>query len=78
MRTHLSGLVNANIVDGENAENGLTKEIWEHLVNSGKEEDKIQIFRLTYYGGVAHEIRKQVFKFYTQYIVCLLYTSRCV
>lgn len=63
VRTHLSGLVNANIVDGENAENGLTKDIWEQLVNSGKEEDKIQIFRLTYYGGVEHEIRKQVWPY---------------
>ncbi|XP_046682232.1 small G protein signaling modulator 2-like isoform X2 [Homalodisca vitripennis] len=63
VRKHLSGLFNPNIVDGEGAEGGLTREVWEQLVNSGEEKDKIQIFRLTYYGGVNHEIRKEVWPY---------------
>lgn len=63
VRTHLSGLVNTVIVSSNDTETGLTKEKWssfkneDGLINNGS---KFEIFRLTYFGGVQHEIRKEV------------------
>lgn len=71
VRKHLSGLFNPNIVDGDGAEEGLTKEVWEKLSTSGEEKDKIQIFRLTYYGGVCHEIRKEVISTLVLLLFCI-------
>lgn len=60
VRKHLSGLVNANIIDSNGAEEGLTQEIWNQLRGSGKEENKLKVFQLAYYGGVEHDVRKEV------------------
>lgn len=63
VRTHLSGLVNTVIVDSSEAETGLTKEKWYSFKNDSEsvnEDVKFEIFRLTYFGGVQHEIRKEV------------------
>lgn len=63
VRTHLSGLVNTIIVDSGGAETGLTKEKWYSFKNDSDlvdENAKFEIFRLTYFGGVQHEIRKEV------------------
>ncbi|VVC39869.1 Hypothetical protein CINCED_3A012394 [Cinara cedri] len=66
VRTHLSGLVNTSIVDSSDAEVGLTKEKWYLLKNGSdcvSDDSKFDIFRLTYFGGVQHEIRKEVWPF---------------
>lgn len=63
MRTHLSGLVNTAIVDSNDAESGLTKEKWCSFKNDSdlvNDDVKFEIFRLTYFGGVEHGIRKEV------------------
>lgn len=63
VRTHLSGLVNTSIVDSMDSETGLTKEKWYSFKNDSNlvnDDVKFEIFRLTYFGGVQHEIRKEV------------------
>lgn len=60
VRTHLSGLVNAAIISGEGAENGLTTEKWAELMKDDGKDSQTEVFRLAYYGGVAHDIRKEV------------------
>lgn len=63
VRTHLSGLVNTIIVSSNDAETGLTKEKWSSFKNDAgliNNDSKFEIFRLTYFGGVQHEIRKEV------------------
>ncbi|KAK7598263.1 hypothetical protein V9T40_006498 [Parthenolecanium corni] len=64
VRTHLSGLVNVKIMDGEGASEGLTKEVWESLrLDDGSICFEEEIFRRTYYGAIAHSIRKEVWPF---------------
>lgn len=63
VRTHLSGLVNTAIVKSDAAQVGLTKEKWCSFKNDANlinDDAKFEIFRLTYFGGVQHEIRKEV------------------
>jgi len=63
VRTHLSGLVNTVIIDSSDAETGLTKEKWYSFKNDSNlvnDDTKLEIFRLTYFGGVQHDIRKEV------------------
>ncbi|XP_072157733.1 small G protein signaling modulator 2 isoform X1 [Bemisia tabaci] len=63
VRTHLSGLVNAAIISGEGAENGLTTEKWAELMKDDGKDSQTEVFRLAYYGGVAHDIRKEVWPY---------------
>ncbi|KAL4098131.1 hypothetical protein QTP88_022793 [Uroleucon formosanum] len=66
VRTHLSGLVNTVIIDSNDAETGLTKEKWCSFKNDSNlvnDDTKLEIFRLTYFGGVQHDIRKEVWPF---------------
>ncbi|XP_025207047.1 small G protein signaling modulator 2-like isoform X2 [Melanaphis sacchari] len=66
VRTHLSGLVNTVIIDSSDAETGLTKEKWNSFKNDSNlvnDDTKLEIFRLTYFGGVQHDIRKEVWPF---------------
>ncbi|XP_060878457.1 small G protein signaling modulator 2-like isoform X3 [Metopolophium dirhodum] len=66
VRTHLSGLVNTVIIDSSDAETGLTKEKWYSFKNDSNlvnDDTKLEIFRLTYFGGVQHDIRKEVWPF---------------
>lgn len=45
-------------------EEGLTKERWDALHNDdGSVKDEIEVYRLVYFGGVQHEIRKDVWPY---------------
>ncbi|XP_067639628.1 small G protein signaling modulator 2 isoform X2 [Eurosta solidaginis] len=64
VRTHLSGLVNGRITPDLTAdEEGLTKEKWEELQVDGIVVNDIDVFRLVYFGGVQHDIRKEVWPY---------------
>ncbi|KAK6191324.1 hypothetical protein SNE40_003045 [Patella caerulea] len=66
VRTHLSGLVNSTIVscdDPYDASGGLTWEKWQELNKNGMVMNAAEIYRLVYYGGVAHELRKEVWPY---------------
>ncbi|GBP27037.1 Small G protein signaling modulator 1 [Eumeta japonica] len=68
VRTHLSGLVHSNIVPRDGAEGGLTEETWRAMTDeNGAVHDKEQVHRLVYYGGVQHEIRKEVWPYLLEY-----------
>ncbi|PSN33187.1 hypothetical protein C0J52_20836 [Blattella germanica] len=45
------------------AAEGLTKDKWEHMNVNGIITDKEEVFRLTYYGGVCHDIRKEMWPY---------------
>ncbi|ODN02621.1 Small G protein signaling modulator 2 [Orchesella cincta] len=62
VRTHLVGLVRSDIVKSEcptDATPGLTEEKWKELQASGSVDMK-EIYRLVYFGGMAHSLRKQL------------------
>ncbi|XP_037936308.1 small G protein signaling modulator 2-like [Teleopsis dalmanni] len=64
VRTHLSGLVNGRITPDLGVdEEGLTKEIWEAMHTDGVITSDMDVFRLVYFGGVQHEIRKEVWPY---------------
>ncbi|KAF2897510.1 hypothetical protein ILUMI_08666 [Ignelater luminosus] len=63
VRTHLSGLVHNNIVPGDNADEGLSEQKWTELFVDGVLNNADEVYRLTYYGGVAHELRKEVWPY---------------
>lgn len=64
VRTHLSGLVNGRITPDIGADNGLTKERWEELHDeNGIVSLDSEVYRLVYFGGVAQEIRKEVWPY---------------
>ncbi|XP_061390968.1 small G protein signaling modulator 1 [Musca vetustissima] len=68
VRTHLSGLVNGRITpDLAVNESGLTKEKWIALHENGVITSHEELFRLVYFGGVAHEIRKEVWPYLLGY-----------
>lgn len=41
--------------------NGINEENWKRLFIDGVVRDSHELFRLTYYGGISHHLRKQVF-----------------
>ncbi|BFZ04787.1 hypothetical protein BsWGS_07825 [Bradybaena similaris] len=66
VRTHLSGLVFHSIVPVDSpadASKGLTSQMWQRLCNNGVVTDSAEVYRLVYYGGVSHELRKQVWPY---------------
>ncbi|KAM6423068.1 small G protein signaling modulator 1 isoform 2-T2 [Liasis olivaceus] len=66
VRTHLSALVNHNIVSPDvpcGASLGLTAEIWEKFLQDSTSYEEKELLRLVYFGGVQHEIRKSVWPF---------------
>ncbi|XP_046738332.1 small G protein signaling modulator 1-like isoform X1 [Diprion similis] len=64
VRTHLSGLVNGKIVEGSTEDReGLTVERWQLLSQDGCVTDSQQVLRLAYYGGVAAELRSEVWPY---------------
>lgn len=66
VRTHLSGLVHHSIVSPThpcNANLGLTPEKWQEICQDGKIANPDELYRLVYYGGVTHEIRKEVWPY---------------
>ncbi|XP_022108884.1 small G protein signaling modulator 1-like [Acanthaster planci] len=62
VRTHLSGLVDANII-AVDASEGLDAHKWARFMEAGKEVNEEDVMRLVYFGGVAHEIRKEVWPY---------------
>ncbi|XP_055653347.1 small G protein signaling modulator 1 isoform X1 [Falco peregrinus] len=66
VRTHLSALVNHNIVSPDvpcNASSGLTVDIWQKYLQDSTSYEDQELLRLIYYGGIQHEIRKAVWPF---------------
>lgn len=64
VRTHLSGLVHGRITPDIGADNGLTEERWRELHDEeGIVNQDSEVYRLVYFGGVAHEIRKEVWPY---------------
>ncbi|XP_065502273.1 small G protein signaling modulator 1 isoform X3 [Caloenas nicobarica] len=66
VRTHLSALVNHNIVSPDvpcNASAGLTVDIWQRYLQDSTSYEDQELLRLIYYGGIQHEIRKAVWPF---------------
>uniref|UniRef100_A0A3P9MLW2 Small G protein signaling modulator 2 n=1 Tax=Oryzias latipes TaxID=8090 RepID=A0A3P9MLW2_ORYLA len=66
VRTHLSALVNHNIVTPDRpgeASGGLSKEVWSKYQKDCKNYKELELLRLVYYGGVEHGIRKEVWPF---------------
>ncbi|XP_075891988.1 small G protein signaling modulator 2 isoform X2 [Nelusetta ayraudi] len=66
VRTHLSALVNHNIVPPDRpceASGGLSREVWSKYQKDCKNYKELELLRLVYYGGVQHNIRKEVWPF---------------
>uniref|UniRef100_T1IJ52 Rab-GAP TBC domain-containing protein n=1 Tax=Strigamia maritima TaxID=126957 RepID=T1IJ52_STRMM len=66
VRTHLSGLVNISVVsvdDPSGALKGLTEEVWKSMHKDGMVHDAMEVHRLTYFGGVQPDIRKEVWPY---------------
>ncbi|XP_023296167.2 small G protein signaling modulator 1 [Lucilia cuprina] len=64
VRTHLSGLVNGRITPEMKAdEDGLTIEKWKELNENGTAVNASEVFRLVYFGGVAPELRKEIWPY---------------
>jgi small G protein signaling modulator 1 len=64
VRTHLSGLVHGRITPDIGADNGLTEERWKDLHDeNGVVGLESEVYRLVYFGGVAHDIRKEVWPY---------------
>lgn len=45
------------------AEKGLTREAWESLNVNGVVSDSEEVYRLVYFGGCEHELRKEVWPY---------------
>ncbi|ALC48611.1 CG32506 [Drosophila busckii] len=64
VRTHLSGLVNGRITPDLAAdEEGLTPQKWQEMHVDGVVAGELELYRLVYFGGVAHEVRKEVWPY---------------
>ncbi|KAM7349306.1 trabuco isoform 1-T2 [Cochliomyia hominivorax] len=64
VRTHLSGLVNGRITpEMKTDEAGLTVDKWKELNENGKATNANEVFRLVYYGGVAPQLRKEIWPY---------------
>ncbi|XP_076434538.1 small G protein signaling modulator 1-like isoform X2 [Babylonia areolata] len=66
VRTHLSGLVYHAIVavnDPDDASCGLTPEKWANICVNGVVTNSGEVYRLVYYGGVSHDLRKEVWPY---------------
>ncbi|KAJ3618126.1 hypothetical protein MTP99_006154, partial [Tenebrio molitor] len=63
VRTHLSGLVNSKIVSGEGAADGITADKWNELCVDGVVSDHQEVYRLAYFGGVAQDLRKELWPY---------------
>ncbi|XP_032284666.1 small G protein signaling modulator 2 isoform X2 [Phoca vitulina] len=66
VRTHLSALVRHHIIPPARppgASGGLTKDVWSKYQKDEKNYKELELLRQVYYGGVEHEIRKDVWPF---------------
>lgn len=62
---NLSNLINYVIEINETVgtEEGLTKSVWEEMNADGIVSDDTEVYRLVYFGGVEHSIRKEVWPY---------------
>uniref|UniRef100_A0A6I8NWA7 Small G protein signaling modulator 2 n=1 Tax=Ornithorhynchus anatinus TaxID=9258 RepID=A0A6I8NWA7_ORNAN len=66
VRTHLSALVHHSIIPPDRppgATGGLTKDVWSKYQKDKKNYKELELLRRVYYGGVEHELRKDVWPF---------------
>ncbi|XP_058286998.1 small G protein signaling modulator 2 isoform X4 [Hylobates moloch] len=66
VRTHLSALVHHSIIPPDRplgASAGLTKDVWSKYQKDKKNYKELELLRRVYYGGIEHEIRKDVWPF---------------
>ncbi|XP_027623706.1 small G protein signaling modulator 2 isoform X2 [Tupaia chinensis] len=66
VRTHLSALVHHSIIPPDQppgASGGLTKDVWSKYQKDKKNYKELELLRQVYYGGVEHEVRKDVWPF---------------
>ncbi|XP_061731726.1 small G protein signaling modulator 1-like isoform X1 [Nerophis ophidion] len=66
VRTHLSALVNTNIVVPDvpsDAQGGLSADVWAKFLHDSSAYEEHEIHRLVYFGGVAPSLRKEVWPF---------------
>ncbi|XP_034483086.1 small G protein signaling modulator 2 [Drosophila innubila] len=64
VRTHLSGLVNGRITPDLAAdEEGLSRQKWQDMHVDGVVSGELELYRLVYFGGVEHELRKEVWPY---------------
>uniref|UniRef100_A0A8C7G7C6 Small G protein signaling modulator 2 n=1 Tax=Oncorhynchus kisutch TaxID=8019 RepID=A0A8C7G7C6_ONCKI len=66
VRTHLSALVSHNIVLPDKpceASGGLSRDVWKKYQKDCKNYKELELLWLVYYGGVQHDIRKEVWPF---------------
>lgn len=64
VRTHLTGLVHGRITPDIGADCGLTEERWKDMHDeNGAVSDENEVYRLVYFGGVAPDIRKEVWPY---------------
>ncbi|XP_075417314.1 small G protein signaling modulator 2 isoform X3 [Tenrec ecaudatus] len=66
VRTHLSALVHHNVLPHDRppgATGGLTKDVWSKYQKDKKNYKELELLRQVYYGGVEHEVRKDVWPF---------------
>ncbi|XDV54861.1 hypothetical protein PO909_023063 [Leuciscus waleckii] len=66
VRTHLSALVNATIVETDipyDAKGGLSAEVWKMFLQDSTAYEEEELLRLVYYGGVDPSLRKEVWPF---------------
>ncbi|XP_073770421.1 small G protein signaling modulator 1 isoform X1 [Danio rerio] len=66
VRTHLSALVNATIVEPDipyDAKGGLSADVWKSFLQDCSAYEEEELLRLVYYGGVEPSLRKEVWPF---------------
>ncbi|KAL1501277.1 hypothetical protein ABEB36_006628 [Hypothenemus hampei] len=63
VRTHLSGLVNSKIINGDGASEGITLEKWTELCIDGVVSDYGEVYRQTYFGGICNELRTEIWPY---------------
>nr|KAF6417120.1 small G protein signaling modulator 2 [Molossus molossus] len=66
VRTHLSALVHHSIIPPARppgASGGLTKDVWSKYQKDEQNYKELELLRQVYYGGVEHDIRKDVWPF---------------
>ncbi|PNI23436.1 SGSM2 isoform 6 [Pan troglodytes] len=66
VRTHLSALVHHSVIPPDRppgASAGLTKDVWSKYQKDKKNYKELELLRRVYYGGIEHEIRKDVWPF---------------
>lgn len=67
VRTHLADLVNTKIiscVEPTDASSGISEQVWQSMKSSdGKISDSDEVYRLIYFGGIQHSLRKKVWPY---------------